>query len=138
MVKAAVSLGAAAAAHPGAHRTQGGSSEKLGKHRWVVERTMAWLAHCRRRIKKELAAFDVKEERLLDLAADGSLTTDKVRDRLSKLQVQRATLTQRLATTEDYVREESATILSYLDLLEQPGAFYAAAHDNVKRKLLAA
>ena len=29
-------------------------------------------------------------------------------------------------------------VLSYLDLLEQPGAFYASTDDNVKRKLLAA
>lgn len=29
-------------------------------------------------------------------------------------------------------------ILRYLDLLEQPGVFYAAAPDTVKRKLLAA
>ena len=29
-------------------------------------------------------------------------------------------------------------MLSYLDLLEQPGAFYASTDDNVKRKLLAA
>ena len=26
------------------------SSEKLGKHRWVVERTLAWLAKCDRRL----------------------------------------------------------------------------------------
>ncbi len=90
------------------------------------------------RVEKELTSLDVKEERLLDLAADGSLTTDKVRERLSKLQVQRAILKQRPAATEDYIRQESNTLLNYLDLLEQPGAFYAAAEDKVKRKLLAA
>jgi len=90
------------------------------------------------RVKKELAALDVKEERLLDLVADGSLTTDRVRERLGKLQIQRNTLTQRLAATADYVQQESDMVLNYLDLLEQPGACYAAAHDNVKRKLLAA
>jgi DNA invertase Pin-like site-specific DNA recombinase len=102
------------------------------EHRLSAERE----AHAR--IKKELATLDVKEERLLDLAADGSLTTDKVRDRLSKLQVQRNSLTQRLAATADYVQQESDMVLNYLDLLAQPGAFYAAAHDNVKRKLLVA
>src|SRR5699024_9582187 len=75
---------------------------------------------------------------LLDLVADGSLSTDKVRDRLAKLQVQRNALTQRLAATADVIQQESDMMLHYLDLLEQPGAFYAAADDPVKRKLLAA
>jgi site-specific DNA recombinase len=90
------------------------------------------------RVKKELVALDTKEERLLDLAADGSLTTGKVQERLRKLQVQRATLTQRLSTTDEIVQQESNTLLRYLDLLEQPGAFYAVAGDTVKRRLLAA
>ena len=90
------------------------------------------------RVKKELAALDGKEERLLDLAADGSLTTSKVQDRLRKLQVQRAALTHRLATTADVIQQESDTLLRYLDLLETPGAFYAMAGDTVKRRLLRA
>jgi len=76
------------------------------------------------RVKKELAALDVKEERLLDLVAEGALSTAKVRERIGKLQVQRKALTQRLAATEDYIRQESDMVMSYLDLLEQPGAFY--------------
>ncbi len=61
-----------------------------------------------------------------------------MRERLAKLQVQRNALTKRLAATEDIIQQESDMVLSYLDLLEKPGAFYAAADDNVKRKLLAA
>ncbi|MGC4192917.1 MAG: recombinase family protein [Thermomicrobiales bacterium] len=90
------------------------------------------------RVQKELVALDVKEERLLDLAADGTLTTSKVQDRLRTIQVQRTTLNHRLATTADIVQQEADTLLRYLDLLERPGAFYAAATDNVKRKLLKA
>ncbi|MGC4105388.1 MAG: hypothetical protein QM753_03390 [Thermomicrobiales bacterium] len=90
------------------------------------------------RVKKELAALDGKEERLLDLAADGTLTTGKVQDRLRNLQVQRATLTQRLSTTAEVIQQESDTLLRYLDLLERTGAFYAAASDTVKRRLLRA
>ena len=90
------------------------------------------------RIKRELASLDVKEEHLLDLIADGSLSTEKVRERLSKLQVQRVALTQRLDATDDSIRQERDTLLSYLALLEQPGVFYAVASDAVKRKLLRA
>ncbi|MGN6483092.1 MAG: hypothetical protein ACTHMX_01695 [Thermomicrobiales bacterium] len=90
------------------------------------------------RVKKELVALDGKEERLLDLAADGTLTTGKVQDRLRTLQVQRATLTQRLATTAEVIQQDSDTLLRYLDLLERPGAFYVAASDTIKRRLLRA
>lgn len=75
------------------------------------------------RVKKELATIDVKEERLLDLVADGSMTTDRVRERLAKLYVQRHALTQKLATTEDDLRRESDVIQNYLDLLEKPAHF---------------
>ena len=38
------------AGHQESHRSRKGieSSEKLGRHRWVVERTLAWLAKYRR------------------------------------------------------------------------------------------
>jgi len=35
--------------HPAPHRPQGvDSSQRLGRHRWTIERTMAWLAGCLR------------------------------------------------------------------------------------------
>ena len=103
-----------------------------------LERQLGAEKEAHARIKKELASLDAKEDRLLDLAADGSMTSEKVRERLSKLQVQRVTLTQRLTDTEDYIRQESNMLLNYLDLLEYPGSFYAAADDEVKRKFLSA
>lgn len=90
------------------------------------------------RIKRELACLDVKEERLLDVVADGSLTTEKVRGRLAKLQVQRTALMRRLDTTDDLIRQETDTLLRYLDLLERPGAFYAATDATTRRRLLRA
>lgn len=68
------------------------------EHRLSVERAV----HAS--VKKELAALDVKEERLLDLVAEGSLGTDKVRERIGKLQVQRAALIQRLSSTEEVIQ----------------------------------
>jgi hypothetical protein len=102
------------------------------------QRLAELFADARKRIKRELADLSGKEERLPDLVAGGSLDTDKVRERLSKLQVQRAGLTQRLETTDDFLQQESDTLLAYLRLLEQPGAFCAATRDIVKRKLLGA
>ena len=90
------------------------------------------------RLSKELAKLDVKEERLLDLAADASLSTNKLRKRLNELRVSRAVLQRELDHTEDHVRKETDTMLVYVTLLERPGEFYAAATDEVKRKLLGA
>lgn len=90
----------------------------------------------RARIKKEMDSLDVKEERLLDLASDGALTTESVKQRLAKLQVQRHSLLKRLQMTEDMIRQEGYVVSQYLELLEKPGEFYAASNDMVKRKLL--
>ncbi|MGC4191948.1 MAG: recombinase family protein [Thermomicrobiales bacterium] len=103
-----------------------------------LEDRLAVERDARKRIKRELADLGGKEERLLDLVADGTLDTDKVRERLAKLQVQREGLSQRLETTDVFLQQESDTLLAYLRLLERPGAFYTAAKDTVRRKLLRA
>ena len=51
-----------------------------------LEHQQAAEQETRRRLKKELARLDVKEERLLDLAADGGLVGKKLRKRLRDLQ----------------------------------------------------
>ena len=38
-----------------------GSSEKLGRHRWVVERTLAWLARYRRLSVRYERRADIRE-----------------------------------------------------------------------------
>lgn len=90
------------------------------------------------RLRQELRALDVKEERLLDLAAEASLSSGRLRQRLSDLQIRRAALQRQLDHTDDHLRKQTDTMLAYISLLERPGEFYAAATDEVKRKLLAA
>ncbi len=90
------------------------------------------------RLGKELKKLDVQEERLLDLAADGSLPTDKLRSRLRDLQVKKHQLKNTLATTDEQLYEQTNTVLSYLDLMERPDALFTSADGPVKRKLLAA
>ena len=89
-------------------------------------------------MKKELGRLDVKEERLLDLAADGGLVGKKLRKRLRDLQTRRAVLRQQLECTDEQLRREADTVLAYLDLLADPGRFYELAIPVVKRKLLTA
>lgn len=41
------------------------SSQRLGRHRWIIERTMSWLAGCRRLHRR----YERKAERLLAFTA---------------------------------------------------------------------
>ncbi|CAM5587331.1 Transposase OS=Streptomyces violarus OX=67380 GN=FHS41_000521 PE=4 SV=1 [Streptomyces violarus] len=50
------------ARRPSPHRAQGiESSQRLGRRRWVVERTVSWLAGCRRLHRR----YERKAERFL-------------------------------------------------------------------------
>ena len=103
-----------------------------------LERRLEVERDTRSRLKKELGRLDVQEERLLDLASDGGLSTGKLRQRLNSLQVKRVTIERQLERTDAHVRKETEGMLAYIDLLERPGEFYALASDGVKRKLLGA
>ena len=103
-----------------------------------LEYQQAMEREAKRRLKKELGRLDVKEERLLDLAADGGLVGKKLRKRLRDLQMRRAVLRQQLECTDEQLRREADTVLAYLDLLADPGRFYELASPVVKRKLLTA
>ena len=103
-----------------------------------LEHHQATEQETRRRLKKELGRLDVKEERLLDLAADGGLVGKKLRKRLRDLQTRRAVVRQQLECTDEQLRREADTVLAYLDLLADPGRFYELASPVVKRKLLTA
>ena len=103
-----------------------------------LEHQQAAEQETRRRLKKELGRLDVKEERLLDLAADGGLVGKKLRKRLRDLQTRRAVVRQQLECTDEQLRREADTVLAYLDLLADPGRFYELASPVVKRKLLTA
>ena len=103
-----------------------------------LEHQQATEQETKRRLKKELGRLDVKEERLLDLAADGGLVGKKLRKRLCDLQTRRAVVRQQLECTDEQLRREADTVLAYLDLLADPGRFYELASPVVKRKLLTA
>ena len=63
--------------------------ERVARH---MEQRLGAEKETHARAKTELAALDVKDERLLDLAAEGSLSADKMRERIRRYQVQRAGL----------------------------------------------
>ena len=58
----------------------------------------------RTRLAKELKKLDVQEERLIDLATDGSLATDALRKRLRDIQVKKHQVRSQLDTTDEHLR----------------------------------
>lgn len=92
----------------------------------------------RARTLNELKKVELQEERLIDLAADGSLSTDKLRGRLRDVQVKKARLRDTLTAGEDWIRQNTKSVHAYLDLLERPEALYVSVNDQIKRQLLAA
>ena len=91
-----------------------------------------------KRLRKELKQVEGQEDRLVDLAADGSLATGKLRERLKEVQIRKNRIRDQLGSTDEELRTRTDTVLAYLDLLERPEALYVGASDSIKRQLLAA
>jgi site-specific DNA recombinase len=83
----------------------------------------------------ELAAIDRQEENLLDLAADATLSTSKVRTRLTTLQTQRRQIQARLADTDDHLHQGATVLEAQLDLLQRPDELYRGLSDHGRRLL---
>lgn len=79
--------------------------------------------------------LDQQEERLIDLAADGSLPRHKISARLNTIHRQRADLTERLGTVTEDLRAAAAFVETCLDLMANPHQLYAKASDDTRRKL---
>ncbi|SIS19769.1 recombinase family protein [Microbacterium sp. RURRCA19A] len=104
----------------------------------ALERVLADQAQQRGRLQKELKRLDVQEERLVDLAAEGALATDKLRARLRDLQIKKHEVRASLETTNESLEQRTQMVLSYLDLMARPDALFTSVPGSVKRKLIAA
>jgi len=101
----------------------------------VVDEMTTSLRLMREQLKTELAKIDRQEENLLDLAADGSLPSDKVRTRLTRLQDERKDIQSRLATSDERLANGAAVLDTQLDLLEHPQELYRQLTDHGRRLL---
>jgi site-specific DNA recombinase len=68
----------------------------------------------------ELGKIDKQEEHLLDLAADATLATDKVRTRLTRLQAQRREIQQKLKDAREGLTQGADVLSAQLDILAHP------------------
>jgi len=89
----------------------------------------------RERLSARLAALDTKEENLIDLAADGDLPKEKIRERLIAIRCERESIrrdVERLDAELDTGREVFTLALS---LLDQPQELYRQAGPQVRQML---
>lgn len=87
-------------------------------------------------MRDEMKKLEVREERLLDLAADGDLPTAKVRARLADVQLERRAISERLTRVDATLEHRTKTVLAQLELLRAPGELYANAPDVARRSFL--
>lgn len=89
-------------------------------------------------LRKQLVSLESQEDRLIDLAAEGTIPSIKLRGRLNEITLQKASIKERLAKTETHLRSGAERVLAYVDLLENPGELYESLAGNTRRDLLAA
>ncbi|WP_396125401.1 recombinase family protein [Arthrobacter sp. CJ23] len=86
--------------------------------------------------RKQLKSLAVREENLLNLAADGAFDSTRLRAKLKDLALEQAAIQDRLSTTDESIERGVATGLLYTALLESPGEFYCNAPDTERRRIL--
>jgi site-specific DNA recombinase len=84
-------------------------------------------------LRKQLVKLAVQEERLIDLAADGSLPQDRIRTRLNKILLDRQAIEERLARASDELATGASLLHSSLELCRDSQALYLRAPDDVRR-----
>ncbi len=84
-------------------------------------------------LTRQLKELDVKEERLLDLAADGTLPQAKIRARLHQLRVERTRIEDGRTHTGEELAVGGQVLLQALDLVADPQTLYRTAPDHVRR-----
>lgn len=84
---------------------------------------------------RKLKDLAKQEDRLLDLAADGSLPQAKIKARLRKVQAERASAEVGLASATAELAVGVEVLVAALDLLRNPGELYRDADDSLRRLL---
>lgn len=89
-------------------------------------------------LTKQLRKLEAQEERLIELAATGTLPIAKIRERIETTTLQAEAIREKLDVTLDRLQYGADTALAYIDLLGEPGDLYQRASDTVRRDLLSA
>ena len=121
------------------YKTIAFSPQFIETMRAAVAATVADNQTSQRLAKADLATklreLDQQEERLLDLAADGTLPPGKIRARINGLQRKRTALSARLETVTNDLTAGAAFIDTCLELMSNPYELYLKASDDTRRQL---
>ena len=87
------------------------------------------------KLTKQLAKLEAREQRLIDLAADGLLSRSKIMERSNAIQIERGRIQARLADTSAELAVGAERLLRCLDLVSDPVRLYRDAPDATRRQL---
>ena len=87
------------------------------------------------RLTKQLAKLDAREQRLIDLAADGLLSRDKILARSNAIQMERVRLEAGLADATAELEVGAERLRQCLELAADPVRLYAQASDNTRQQI---
>lgn len=86
-------------------------------------------------LSRRLKELDEKESRLIDLAADGTLPTAKIRAKLNEIKIDRARVEAGLATTSEELSLGAGVLRDALYLVANPHSLYRDGNSQVRRNL---
>ena len=89
-------------------------------------------------LRKQLSKLEAQEDRLIELAADRTMSVPKLRAKLEQTTLQKAAVAEQLELTADRLRYGAEKAIAFIELLREPGAIFHGAPDPVRRDLLGA
>lgn len=92
----------------------------------------------KRTLRAELKKLEGQEDRLIELAADGTLATDKLRERLGQVSMKTGAIQEKLAHTEDRLHYGAELVLAHVDMLANPIELFNRVPDHVRKDLFGA
>ena len=86
-------------------------------------------------LNRRLKQLDEKESRLIDLAADGTMPTAKIRAKLHEVRGDRERIEVGLTNTGEELSVGAGVLRDMLDLLADPEQLYADGNNRIRRNL---
>jgi DNA invertase Pin-like site-specific DNA recombinase len=86
-------------------------------------------------LTKQLTKLEAREERLIDLAADGTLTRAKIQQRSNAIHLERARIQTQLSDTSEQLALGAQRLREALGLVADPTRLYRRAPDDTRRQL---
>ena len=89
-------------------------------------------------LRARLRALEDQEERLIELASEGTIASSKLRERLESVTLRKGAIIESLARTGSRIQRGADMVFAYADLLDDPAELCDSIPDSAKRELLGA